>query len=135
VRRFITGSAAAVAAVLLATVAVVRINAPDWQTTLVATELAPGATAVVSGWNTATGTRLEIDVSGVPEVGPDSYYEIWMTAPDRRHVSAGTFRGPGHVYAWSGVTRAEFPRIWITLEPTDGDESLSGETVLDTVTG
>jgi hypothetical protein len=36
------------------------------------------------------------------------------------------------VWGWSGVTEAEFPRIWITLEPNDGDQSLSGPAVLDT---
>jgi hypothetical protein len=111
--------------------AVAFLGQPDWRLDLVATEKAPAATAEVVGWNTDTGTRMEIIISGLNPAPSGFYYEIWMTAPDRRHVSAGTFRGSGTVSVWSAVSRAEFPRLWITLEPADGDTAISGETVLD----
>ena len=55
-----------------------------------------------------------------------------MTSPSGQHVSAGTFREAGRIEAWSGVRRSDFPRIWNTLEPDDGDERLSGVTIADT---
>jgi hypothetical protein len=104
---------------------------PDWELTLESTSSAPGARAIVRGWNEESGTRMELDVEGLPAAGGDEYYAIWLTAPDGRHVPAGTFRATGRVVAWSAVRRADFPRLWITLEANDGDEALSGVTVLD----
>lgn len=126
--------AAAVVLLVVAAVAVRRGggDAPDWRMALVPTAVAPGATATVEGWLEASGTRLELDVEGVPPSGPGARYALWLTAPDGRHVSAGTFTSAGTVRTWAGATRAEFPRLWVTLEPDDGDESLSGATVLDT---
>ncbi len=109
-----------------------RAAAPDWRIDLAPTANAPLAVAHVAGWNTEYGTKMQLDVEGLDPVGDDAYYEVWLTSPDGRHVSAGTFRGPGEIVLWAGVTRAEFPRIWVTLEPADHDPAPSGRTVLDT---
>jgi hypothetical protein len=130
-RWILRGAAAAASIAVIGVVTVAFINQPDWRVDLVPTVEAPVAAAEVFGWNTAAGTRMEITVSGLNQAPSGFYYEIWMTAPDRRHVSAGTFRGSGTVSVWSAVRRAEYPRIWITLEPADGDTTISGETVLD----
>ncbi len=128
----------AIAAALLVVAGAVALvgrgpgDGPDWQVALEATSAAPRAVAEAKGWNTATGVRIELDVSGLPPSGDDAYYAMWLTSPDGRHVPVGTFRDSGTVYAWSGVSRADFPRFWVTLEPNDQDESLSGPTVLDT---
>ena len=103
----------------------------DWSVELAATTPYSGATAVVDGWNTDTGTRMEVEVTGIPATAGTGYYEVWMTAPSGEHVSAGTFRSSGTITVWSGVTRKAFPRIWITLE-TDGDPAPTGEIVFDT---
>jgi hypothetical protein len=142
-RRWSLSSGVAVAAMGAAFAAVVAVIAvvvagsgsehPDFQFALVGTRAAPAASATVYGWNEAAGTRLELDVEGLPPSGPDAYYTVWMTSPDGRHVPAGTFRSSGTVWVWSGVTEIEFPRVWVTLEPNDHDESLSGPAVLDTV--
>jgi hypothetical protein len=124
--------AAALLVVLIALVPFLTMDRPQWETTLDATGFAAGATAAVAGWNTETGTRMVITIAGIDRAPADSYYEIWMTAADGRHISAGSFRGPGVVTVWSGATRAEYPRIWITLEPDDGDNNPSGETLFDT---
>jgi anti-sigma factor RsiW len=127
--------AAAVAglAVVVAGLAIgVRIGgAPDWRVVLSPTEEAPAAAATVAGWNTAEGTRMVIEVGGLPGLEAGEYYEVWLTAPDGRHVSAGSFRASGTVTVWAGVRRSEFPRIWVTLEPADQDPAPSGVTVLD----
>lgn len=121
----------AAAVVSIALVATGSSDDPDWQVTLAPTDEAPGAAATVDGWNRNAGTEMRLDVHGLPASGPNSHYAIWLTATDGRHVAAGTFRSSGVVTAWAGVSRAEFPRIWVTLEPNDDDEALSGPTVLD----
>lgn len=104
---------------------------PDWEVELVPTPAAPTAAVVVAGWNTDTGTRMELDVSGLPPAR-DGFYEVWLTDEEGRHISAGTFRDSGTVTVWAGVRRSDFPRIWITLEPIDDDPGPSAVTVLDT---
>lgn len=117
---------------LAGTLFATRSLAADWEMSLVTTEEAPEATAVIRGWSTARGTRMVIDVVGIEDAPSGSYYEIWMTAPDGRHISAGTFSGSGRVTAFAGVRRADYPRIWITLETADSDLGPSRETYFDT---
>jgi anti-sigma factor RsiW len=128
---------AAAAAVLVLTATgfgLVRFGsaAPDWTLDLAPVEPLPNAVAVVDGWVTDTGTRMVVEISGIDEAHDGHYYEIWLTAPDGRHVSAGTFTGPGTVTAFAGVRRADFPRLWITLESVDGELGPSSETYFDT---
>lgn len=126
--------AAAVLLVMLGGVlAFVIGRTPDWTLPLIAIAADPGNTAVVDGWNTATGTRIELRVSGIEPAPPGHYYEIWLTAPDGRHVSAGSFQAAGKVSAWAAVARSEFPRIWITLEEMGDDLGPSPTTYFDTV--
>lgn len=120
-----------VAAVLVSAVLWWR-SRPDWTIHLQPTALAPQATAVVRGWNTEYGTRMVIDIQGLEPLEPDGYYEVWMSAHDGRRVSAGTFRAGGKVVVWGAYSRTDFPRIWVTYEPADGDPGPSGLTVLDT---
>jgi hypothetical protein len=75
---------------------------------------------------------MVLDIRGIEDAPSGSYYEIWMTAPDGRHISAGTFSGSGRVTAFAGVRRADYPRIWITLETADDDLGPSPETYFDT---
>ncbi|MDP3984954.1 MAG: anti-sigma factor [Acidimicrobiia bacterium] len=116
---------------LIGSYSIVQARAPDWSLSL--TARAPGAAADVDGWNTETGTRMRLRVSGVDPAPEGHYYEIWLTAEDGRHVSAGTFRDSGTVSAWAGVRRSDFPRIWITLESMDGDLGPSPDAYFDTV--
>jgi hypothetical protein len=135
-RRFwVAGAAAAlVIGVVAASLFVIRDRpaGADWEFSLYANAAVPEAVVSVHGWNIGTGTRLRLDVEGLAPAGPSEYYAIWMSSMNGRHVPAGTFRESGRIDAWSGVTRADFPRIWITLEPDDGDERLTGATVADT---
>ena len=109
-----------------------RSLSADWEMTLATSEQRPEATAVIRGWSTALGTRMVLDIGGIEDAPSGSYYEIWMTAPDGRHISAGTFSGSGRVTAFAGVRRADYPRIWITLETADDDLGPSPETYFDT---
>jgi hypothetical protein len=125
--------AAAAVMVVLATVAsylALRSPAPDWEVAVPGTALASSASAVVKGWNGEAGTRMLVTVEGL-EPAPDGYvYEFWLSK-GRLHTSAGTFAASGRFELRSGVTRAEFPRLWVTLEPLDEDEGPTNQTVLD----
>ncbi len=126
-----------VAALLIGLVAVagvvmaVRSPDPDWEIVMPGTTDAPGATAVVAGWNTSNGTRMILTIDGLAPAPEGSFYEMWLSRDDI-HVSAGTFTDGGTVELLSGVPRSDYPRLWVTLEPVDADESPSRTTVLDT---
>lgn len=123
--------AAAVVVVAVGLYGVLRSPSPDWEVAMPGTDLAPLATSTVAGWNTDAGTRMILAVEGL-DPAPDGFvYEFWLS-DGPLHISAGTFSADGEIELWSGVTRAEFPRLWVTLEPLDDDESPSGQTVLDT---
>lgn len=124
---------AAAAAVVIAVglYAVLRSPTPDWEVTMPGTELAPQASSTVLGWNTESGTRMLLEVEGLDQAPAGHVYEFWLSEGPL-HISAGTFTGNGEIELWSGVTRADFPRLWVTLEPLNEDESPSGRTFLDT---
>jgi len=126
-----TGVAAAVLIASLATWALIRAPGPDWKISIPGTAEAPTAVGVVEGWNESNGTRVVLAVDGLAPAPAGSVYEFWFTQ-ENLHVSAGTFTGPGEVELWVGVSRGAFPRLWVTLEPIDEDETPSGVTVLDT---
>lgn len=125
--------AAAAAAVIAAVslYAILRTPSPDWVVGMPGTELAPQASSTVAGWNTDSGTRMVLTVDGLEQAPPGYVYEFWLSQGPL-HISAGTFTASGEIELWSGVSRAAFPRLWVTLEPLDEDESPSGQTVLDT---
>jgi len=106
-------------------------SAPDWSVDVAGGPDAPQASAVVDGWNTDSGTRLVVEARGL-EPAPDGFfYELWLS-DGPLHISGGTFTGLDDVELWAAVSRGDFPRIWITLEPIDEDESPSSVVVLDT---
>lgn len=122
----------AVAAVVVLVTAVASWFAqPDWETEMVSPSGAPGIVASVRGWDDDTGTRMVLDVAGLATVS-EGFYEVWLTAPNGDHVSAGSFTSSGRIELSVGVRRDEYPRIWVTLEPADGDTSPAPSTVLDT---
>ena len=123
---------AAVALLVAGSWALLRSPAPDWEVALPGTEHAPEAMGVVRGWNVAGGsTRLTLEVSGLDPAPAGTFYEFWFSEGSR-HISSGTFTVADGTEMWVGVARKDFPRLWITLEPIDDDESPSGLTVMDT---
>lgn len=124
-------AAAGVVVASLAVWALVRTPGSDWRVSMPGTAEAPAAAAVVEGWNEPSGTRVVLTVTGLAPAPPGSLYEFWFSQ-ENLHVSAGTFTGPGEVEMWVGVSRGAFPRLWVTLEPIDEDETPSGVTVMDT---
>jgi hypothetical protein len=130
--RWVAAAAVAAALVITGGLWVIQ-SAPsaDWEAALQGTTEAPEAAAVVRGWAEDSGTRLALDISGLAEAPPGTVYEVWFSRK-AIHISAGTFTAGGEIEMWTGISRQEFPRIWITLEPVDPNESPSGLTVLDT---
>jgi hypothetical protein len=63
------------------------------------------------------GTRLILDVAGLPPAEPGEYHEAWMRTGPEVGVSAGTFhlRGDhGQIELWAGVTADNYP---LSLSP------------------
>jgi hypothetical protein len=124
-------AAAAAVLVVVGLYGVLRPPSPDWEVVMPGTSLAPVATSTVAGWNTQSGTRMVLAVDDLDPAPPGYVYEFWLSQGPL-HISAGTFTAGGEIELWTGVTRADFPRLWVTLEPLDDDQSPSGYTVLDT---
>lgn len=113
-------TAAVVLIVLVGTVVAVRDHGPDWEVGLFAAQAAPGSSGTARGWAEESGTRIELELAGLEPAGKGFVYELWLS-DGPIHVSAGTFRGTTDLTLWAGVDRRDFPRVWITLEPIDGD--------------
>jgi hypothetical protein len=131
-RRWLRVAApAAVVAMAVAAWVVTRPPPPDWTVDLPGVEQAAGAIGTVRGWNVDAGTRMEVEVDDLPAAPAGFVYEFWMSQ-GRNHVSAGSFLDAGSVELVAGVSRKDFPRLWITLEPLDGNTAPTGAVVLDT---
>ena len=122
-----------VAAALVASVVFTRAQLTkvvfDSQGSLAATTLAPGASATFKTKAETAGVRVALDARNLPDPGPNSFYEAWVSDGTIR-IPIGTFSKGGRVVLWSGVPLARFPAISVTLEPIDGDPSSSGQVVL-----
>ena len=124
-------TAAAVVVAIVGLAAFLRTDGPDWQVELAGTDDYPSATAVVAGWNEESGTRMRITMSGVDPAPSGFFYEFWLS-DGPLHISGGTFVDVTDVQLQAAVSRREFPRLWVTLEPIDEDESPTSIVVVDT---
>ncbi len=120
-------------AVALAAVAwlATRPPQPDWTVDLPGVAQAEQATGTVRGWNVQAGTRMELDIDDLTAAPPGFVYEFWLSQ-GRNHISAGSFVEAGSVELLAGVSRRDFPRLWITMEPLDGNPAPTGPVVFDT---
>ncbi|MDQ3659796.1 MAG: anti-sigma factor [Actinomycetota bacterium] len=77
--------------------------------------------------------RIVVWAKSLPPTPAGHHYEVWLTG-EQGWVSAGSFQvSEGDSMVWScpvGVSPAAYPRIWITLEPDDGDPRRTGRSVL-----
>ena len=88
---------------------------------------------------TPVGREVELDIRRLRDPRPDGLYELWFVAPDdtarRPHrVSAGTFhpdeRGRGTVRLLAAADPKRYPRLAVTLQPSDGNPRRIGPEVL-----
>lgn len=136
-RRWFGPAVAGVAAALVLLVGAVILTSGDdepggIEVALAPTDLAPDASAVARVAETPIGTRIILDVSGLPPAEPGTYYEAWMRVDAEVGVSAGTFHlrgGDGEIELWSGVTVAEYPLLTVTIQD-EGQAPSSGIVVL-----
>ncbi|MGH8914555.1 MAG: anti-sigma factor [Acidimicrobiia bacterium] len=128
----VVGSAAAVVALVLASMSVV---ASDEETVLAmaGTEIEPAATGRAAVHPAGSGWWIRLDLRGLPPAPEGSYYEGWVWSDDGEGVSIGTFHlrgGESPVTLWSGVAMADYPSIWVTLEPEDQGPEASDHVVM-----
>jgi hypothetical protein len=128
-----------VAAAVLLVVAVgwVALRSPDAEGELVAlapTDLAPlAARAEARVSDQPGGTRILLEVRGLPPAPAGSYYEAWLRQSPEVGVSAGTFHlrgGDDEVELWSGVATEDYPLITVTIQEEGGGAASSGRVVL-----
>jgi hypothetical protein len=128
------GSAAAVAALVFASIAVIDANpVGDTILAMTGTGLGTGAGGTAAVRPTESGWWIRLDLQGLPPAPTGSYYEGWVWSDDGEGISIGSFHNRGGddpVILWSGVELAEYPSIWVTLEPEDGVAAASGEVVM-----
>ena len=123
-------SVAAAAALLFGAATVVRPKPRfDQQFALAATDLAPTATAAVKTRKNDTGTRIEIEITGLPTLKDGEFFQAWVKGPSGL-VPIGTFSQGGKVVLWSGVPLDRYNTMTVTIEPEDGDPASSGRKVL-----
>jgi len=124
----LVGAAAVVVAIGLAA-SLVR-SGPDWEIRVAQT--APELDGTIAGWNDPVGTRVVVNVDGLKPV-PGFMYELWFSS-DTVAISAGTFVTGNGVDLTVGVARVDYPRVWITLEPTNGGPLPEGDLIYDVIT-
>lgn len=122
---------AAVLIAVVATAALVTRGGPDWTIDLGPTSDYPEARGTLQGWNEGAETRMVLNMEGVAAAPDGFFYEMWMSRGPI-HISAGTFVTTNAVELRAGVSRRDYPRLWVTLEPIDEDESPTRVVVLDT---
>ena len=123
-------SVAAAAALLFGAATVDRPKPRfDQQFALAATDLAPTATAAVKTRKNDTGTRIEIEITGLPTLKDGEFFQAWVKGPSGL-VPIGTFSQGGKVVLWSGVPLDRYNTMTVTIEPEDGDPASSGRKVL-----
>ncbi len=134
-RRWVAPLAAAAAAAMIVIAGFVIAGSGDPEGAVLAlegTDNAPGATAEAIIAPLEAGTRIVLDVSGLPPAEPGTYYEAWLRKDAEVGVSAGTFHlrgGDATIELWAGVVPSEYPLFTVTLQ-TEAQSESSGVVVL-----
>ena len=97
------------------------------------TGLAPGASGEVRIEDAGANARVNLYVSGLPELRPDEYYELWFVK-DGERISSGGFtvndEGSAKVTMNAPGTAEGYPSMGITREESPGDPRPSPTKVL-----
>lgn len=100
---------------------------------LEATGLAPGASGEVRVEDAGANVRVNLNVSGLPELRPDEYYELWFVK-DGERISSGGFtvddEGSATVLMNAPAAAERYPSMGITREESSGDPRPSSTKVL-----
>jgi anti-sigma-K factor RskA len=136
------GGLAGAAVLLLVALGAVAYSAgffdrPEAMATLTSTELAPGAGGKLEVRDSGPNAEASLEVWGLPQNGPDEYYELWL-GRDGGRVSCGTFtvdsEGRGRIYASapyaSALEEGGYQRVGITLEKFPEEPRMSSAQVV-----
>ena len=134
--RLVLAGAATTAALVAAVAVAVSLlgsgtSAETFHAALAPTKLAPGVTGDATLTKTTSGWRIELDATGLPRLDSGRFYEGWLRDGAGVLVPIGTFNEGKRVTLWAGVSPTEFTTLTVTRERADGDQSSSGEKVLD----
>ena len=134
--RFVLAGAATTAALVAVVALAVSVlgsgtSAESFHVALAPTDLAPGATGEATLTKTTSGWRIELDATGLPRLDSGRFYEGWLRDAAGVLVPIGTFNEGKRVTLWAGVSPTEFTMLTVTRERADGDQTPSGEKVLD----
>jgi len=129
---FLIGAAAAVVAIALSGVLILRdtTSQPRFDVTLSATELAPGASGNAVMLREESGWEITLNATGLPRRENGEFYQAWLRDADGVLVPIGTFNEGIDVVLWGGVNPERFSTMTITLETADGNQDSSGQRVL-----
>ena len=134
-RLVLAGAATTAALVAVVALAVSVLgsgtSAESFHAALAPTDLAPGATGEATLTKTTSGWRIELDATGLPRLDAGRFYEGWLRDAAGVLVPIGTFNEGKKVTLWAGVSPTEFTTLTVTRERADGDQTSSGEKVLD----
>jgi hypothetical protein len=101
--------------------------------TLEPTGLAPGAGGEIQLYESGSNVRVELEVWGMPESGPEEYYELWFVE-DGEHMSGGGFTvGPdGRLETELNAPSLAktYPQVGVTSEKDTGDPRPSDKKML-----
>jgi hypothetical protein len=101
--------------------------------TLAPTELAPGAGGELTVQSSGPNAEASLEVWGLPQTGPDEYYELWFGKEGGR-VSAGTFtvdrKGRRRLSANVPTLDGDYQRVGITLERFPEEPRMSSAEVV-----
>lgn len=126
----------AVAAVVIAVAGAWTALTPTTETvaTYAMDALDERATTAVNGAivRRADATVVEVDLSGLPERGSDSFYELWFLDLDSEQIiSLGRVEpSTTSVTVPENLDPAQFPLLDVSVEPDDGVQAHSGDSVL-----
>lgn len=130
-------AAAAAVVVALAIGAVASWSARDDDTLLATAELEPlaadigAAPAAARLVETGDGLRLEVAVTDADLPPADGFHEVWLLDPEAAGmVSLGPLRADERYVLPPNVDYQDFPVVDISAEPSDGDPTHSGASLL-----
>ena len=100
---------------------------------LTPTELAPGAGGELELRGSGPNARARLEVWGLPETGPNEYYQLWLGGEGGR-VSAGTFAiddgGRGEISTLCPEVVGGYERAGVTLERFPEEPSMDSARVV-----
>jgi hypothetical protein len=124
-------SVAATIAIIVGAVALTNGGGADYTANLAGSALAPGARASAAVVHNNAGFRIVLDAHGLARLPAGEYYQGWLKNDAGTLVPIGTFSSSdGKVTLWSGVSPKDFPKLTVTIEATDNDQTSSGRIVL-----